>query len=377
MSLDDVVPASPHGPRRRSSRRAAEKRRKNRHRRTVVMALIGVLVLGGAAGGAWLGLKPILDSVNTPDDYTGAGTGDARIVVPDGASGTQIGLLLERAGVVKSASAFVRAYSDNPSASSIQAGSYRLRHQMSAAAALAGLLDPRSRLVSRVTIPEGKRVPQILDILTKATNIPRTDFEAALKRPASIGLPATAKSAEGYLFPSTYDLAPDVSAEQLLGELVSRTLEELQELDVPENKQNAVLTLASIVQSESGNQRDMGKVARVFTNRLAGLTGTHRLESDATVSYATNSFGITTTDAQRASPSPYNTYRRAGLPPGPISAPGLSAVKAALDPEPGKWLYFVTVDPDTGETRFATTFAEHQKNERLFLAWLKAHPGRR
>jgi UPF0755 protein len=341
------------------------------------MALLGVLVLGGAAWGAWLGLRPVLESINAPDDYTGAGTGQVEIRIPDGASGTRIGQILEQAGVIRSSSAFIAAYSDNPAAPSIQAGSYRLRSQMSAAAALTSLLDPASRLVSRVTIPEGKRVTQILDILVKATGIPRAEFEAALRKPASIGLPRGARSAEGYLFPSTYDLSPDVTAEQLLGEIAARTATELQELNVPAEKQNAVLTLASIVQAESGNERDMGKVARVFTNRLAGSTGTRKLESDATVNYATNSFGITTTDAQRASKSPYNTYRYPGLPPGPIGAPGLAAIKAALDPEPGKWSYFVTVNPDTGETRFANTFAEHQKYERLFLAWLKANPGRR
>jgi UPF0755 protein len=377
MSLDDVVPAPSPGNPRRSSRRAAEKRRKNRRRRTVVIALIGVLVLSGAAAGAWLGLKPLLDSVGAADDYTGSGSGEVLIRIPDGASGTQIGQVLEKAGVVKSSSAFVSAFSENPAAPSIQAGSYTLRRQMSAASALASLLDPATKVVSRVTVPEGKRVPQVLDILVKASKIPRADFEAALKRPADIGLPASVKSAEGYLFASTYDLAPEATAEQLLSEMVDRTFQELQELEVPEARRNTVLTLASIVQAESGNERDMGKVARVFTNRLAGLTGTRLLQSDATVSYATNSFDITTTDAQRASPSRYNTYRWPGLPPGPIGAPGVAAIKAALDPTPGKWLYFVTVDPDTGETRFANTFAEHQKNEALFLAWLKANPGRR
>ncbi len=95
MSLHDVLPTPPRGP-RRSSRRAAEKRRKNRRRRTVLLALVGVLVLGGAAGGAWLGLKPLIDSVNTPDDYAGGGTGDVTVRIPDGASGTQIGLVLEK-----------------------------------------------------------------------------------------------------------------------------------------------------------------------------------------------------------------------------------------------------------------------------------------
>jgi UPF0755 protein len=99
------------------------------------------------------------------------------------------------------------------------------------------------------------------------------------------------------------------------------------------------------------------------------------LQLDTTVNYANGKAGLTTTPQDRANPSPYNTYLHPGLPPGPISNPGEQALTAALNPAQGNWLYFVVINPDTGETRFATTGAEHQANVQLFQQWLKAHPG--
>jgi UPF0755 protein len=115
----------------------------------------------------------------------------------------------------------------------------------------------------------------------------------------------------------------------------------------------------------------MGKVARVLNNRLATSMP---LQLDTTVNYATGKTGLTTSDEDRANPSPYNTYVHPGLPPGPISNPGEEALKAVLSPTPGPWLFFVVVNPDTGETRFAVTPQEHEQNVKLFQAWLRAHP---
>ena len=99
-----------------------------------------------------------------------------------------------------------------------------------------------------------------------------------------------------------------------------------------------------------------------------------RLQSDATVSYGAGGTTVVPTKKQKADRNGYNTYLRDGLPVGPISNPGDAAIKAAISPAKGKWLYFVTVDLKTGETKFATTYAAHQKNADEFLAWLKAHP---
>jgi UPF0755 protein len=99
------------------------------------------------------------------------------------------------------------------------------------------------------------------------------------------------------------------------------------------------------------------------------------LQLDTTVNYANGKTGLTTTPQDRANPSPYNTYKHLGLPPGPISNPGEDALKAVLHPTPGDWRFFVVVNPDTGETRFARTAEEHQQNVLLFQQWLREHPG--
>ena len=116
----------------------------------------------------------------------------------------------------------------------------------------------------------------------------------------------------------------------------------------------------------------MAKVARVLDNRLAINMP---LQLDTTVNYANGKTGLTTTPQDRQNPSPYNTYVHPGLPPGPIGNPGEDAIKAVLTPAQGDWLFFVVVNPDTGETRFATTAEEHQANVAIFQQWLREHPG--
>jgi UPF0755 protein len=134
-----------------------------------------------------------------------------------------------------------------------------------------------------------------------------------------------------------------------------------------------VLIVASIVEKEVNREEYRAKASRVIYNRLAkGM----RLEMDSTVTYAENLKGTTTSDKDRRSRSPYNTYRYKGLPPGPISAPGKAALQAAVQPEKGKWLFFVTVNLETGETKFANTKAEHDQNVAEFQNWCQANPGR-
>jgi UPF0755 protein len=375
MSLSDVV-LKPREPERtgRSARRRQERRQKRRRRRAFLAVILSVVIVGGAVGIAWVGLRPIIDRLTEPDDYTGNGSGDVQVKIAPGSSGAVIGRVLAEADVVKTQKAFVDQVRSNTRAASIQPGTYKLRKQMSAAAALTLLLDPASQLKLSVTIPEGKRVTETLDILSKQLGLPRPDFDAALKDPASLGIPGapggTKSAAEGFLFPSTYDFEPDTTAAEVLTAMVSQTEKALKSANVPQARWRSVIIEASIVQAEAGKSADMPKVARVLQNRLD--TKTH-LELDSTVSYATGKFGITTTAADRASPSRYNTYKYAGLPVGPIDSPGLEAIQAALNPEPGPWRYFVTVNPDTGETRFAVTAAEHDANVKLFQAWLRTH----
>ncbi len=373
LSLSDVVPGSPEGPRRRSQR-AAEKRRKRRKRRTWVTVLITVLVLGGAGGAAWLGLRPILESLSAPNDYTGSGTSAVTVRIPDGATGSRIATLLEEAGVVKSAKAYLDVADDNRDSQSIQPGTYSLKREMSAQSALQALLDPASRQMKRVTIPEGSRASDILAKIAKDSGIPKAKLAAAAKDTEALGLPKEAKGKlEGWLFPATYDVEPGTDAAELLRGMVAKTEDTLAELGVAPKDQYRVLTIASLVQAEGRTPGDMGKVARVIATRLSrGIP----LQLDSTVHYARGKFRIRTTYADLKVESPYNTYKYKGLPPGPIGSPGLVALEAARNPTPGPWLYFVTTNPITGETKFAVTDQEFAVIKAEYDRWQAANPGK-
>ncbi|MFQ1001175.1 endolytic transglycosylase MltG [Modestobacter sp. SSW1-42] len=348
--------------------------RPRRRRRGPVIVVLSLLVLVGIVAGAVVGGRTLWNTLNPmAEDYTGAGTGAVEVRVNDGDSLRTIGATLVAADVIASPGPFEDAAAANPAAAGIQPGVYSLRAQMSGQAALDLLLDPTSRMVSRVTIPEGMTVTAVLQRLADGSKIPLADFQAAAADPAQLGLPAYANGLlEGFLFPATYDIEPGQTAAQVLSQMVARTDQVLTGLQIPVDQRLRVLTEASIVQAEAGSVEDMGKVARVLDNRIAqGM----RLQLDTTVNYANGKSGVTTTPEDRANPSPYNTYANDGLPPGAISNPGEEAIQATLDPTPGDWLFFVVTNPDTGETRFANTGEEHQANVLLFQQWLRDNPG--
>ncbi len=350
----------------------ARRRRRVRRRRALVALLLAVCVVGGGAWAAWGTLGPVVARLTESDDWEGSGTGSVDVKVSQGDSGRAIGRTLAEAGVVKTSGAFVSAAQAQPGMAGIQPGTYRLRERMSSAAAVALLLDPASKVTTKLTVPEGLRAQQVLELIGRETSIGAEELQAALADPAALGLPAAANgNVEGYLFPATYDVDPDESAVELLSAMVGQTNKVLANLGVPAERVHDVVVEASIAQKEARTAEDMAKVTRVLANRLAiGMN----LQLDSTVSYAVGSSKVTTTAEQRATDSPFNTYLHPGLPAGPISNPGEDALRAAMNPEPGPWLYFVTVDLATGETRFATTDTEHAANVELFRTYLREHP---
>jgi len=374
-SADDRVPVADVAPvpRRAEIRRAQRRRRKGRLRLVVMLTAVGLVV--GALYLAIPVLWPIVAGPSTTNDYVGAGSGKVSVVVHDGDATRTIGAMLEKAGVVKSARAFNDVAAKDPRSLSIRPGTYTLHARMSAAPALAMLLDPANRTVPRVTIREGLWVSEIIKELSTRTGRPLADYTVALEDPAMLGLPAEAKGdAEGYLFPSTYEFDPKATAAEQLHTMVAKSLEELGKLGVAPDKMQHVLTVASIVEAEAKASADRPKVARVVENRLDKQMP---LQMDSTVHFISKRRGKAgTTDAERASKSPYNTYLVTGLPPGPIDNPGLSAMKAAVNPIPGPWMYFVAVNPETGETKFAVDAAGHAANAKLFQKWCSDHPGK-
>ncbi|MCK9897465.1 endolytic transglycosylase MltG [Frankia sp. AgB32] len=308
-------------------------------------------------------------------DYTGAGNGIAVIQIPDGASARQIAQELRDANVTASVAAFVKAASANPKSLGIQPGTYRLRSQMSADAALAALLDPASSAPFRFTIKEGETVRQVLAGLHDRLGTPMDELQAIANNPRQLGVPAYAPTLEGYLFPSTYDLVPGATPLQLLTSFVTRFKSETASIDL-ENKAAArnmkpadIVTVASIIEKEVANADEGPKVARVVYNRLNDTTGAFRtLGMDSTTRYAQNEYTGPLTRSQLVQKdNPYNTRVNPGLPPGGISNPGLWALKSALAPADGTWLWFISM-PRSGVTEFATTRAEFDRLYAQYLA---------
>ncbi|KQU68473.1 hypothetical protein ASD62_00135 [Phycicoccus sp. Root563] len=353
------------------------RRRRGRRRGILVVALVIVALAGFAA---YTVLRPVVDGFLESNDYAGPGAGEVKVVVNDGDTGRAIGTTLEKADVVKSAKAFLDAASADSRSAGIQPGTYTLKKQMSAKGALALLVDSANRSVPRVTIREGLWKNEIFAALSKGTGVPVAEYTAAIKDPQAIGLPAVAKgNVEGYLFPSTYEFPAKATATTQLKTMVAKTLSELDQAGVAEADRERTLIVASIVEGEVSGDADRGKVARVIENRLRtkGAPNYGLLQMDSTVHYAVQKRGRAgTSNTDRQSPSPFNTYKKQGLPPAPINSPGAASIEAAASPTAGSWLFFVTVDPDTGETKFATTQAEHDQNVKEFQAWCRDHSDR-
>lgn len=359
------------GPSRPGSRRAEKPPSKPWGRRIIVLIVVVVVIFGGIKA-----YGKVSDMLGGPADYTGQGTGKVTVEIPKGADGSQIGDILEKNGVVKSADAFYQLALKDTRFQAVQAGFFTLKKEMSADAALAALVNKDNRVEGTVTIPEGSRVGQIVTAIAKGSEIKQSDLLAALKKPETLGLPSDANlNPEGYLFPATYTVEPGTTATQLLRQMVAKTLSVSKNLQIDARAKalgltgEQILTVASILEYEAKKDSDYPKVARVLYNRLAKPM---RLQLDSTVSYVSKRKGdVFTTPAERADPSKYNTYTNDGLPPGPIGSPGEKTIEAALNPAQGSWLYFVAVNLDTGETIFSNTFAEHQQAVAKLTAYCK------
>jgi UPF0755 protein len=353
---------------RRSSRHGRGRRRKKSRTGRKLAPLVAILFLFAVAGGGGYAGYTVLDRIMNPPDYSGDGTGAVTVWIHDGDTVSAMARRLQQAGVIKSVSAFMKIAKTDPRATSIQPGYYHLRLHMSARSAFALLLSSASR-AGRLTIPEGERVADVLQLLAKKTGIPLKDFQKAAKNTKALGLPSYAQGQlEGYLYPFTYDPGPKATATQVLREMVAQFKRVAADVDL-ENRARAlkmsphdVVTMASLVQAESGTQEDMPKIARVIDNRLHNPQPyLHRLQLDSTVLYGLHKKGIVASVADIKSATPYNTYKRYGLPPGAIDNPGEVALRAVLAPASGPWIYFVTTDPAHHVTKFTASYAEFLK----------------
>ncbi|WP_067488658.1 endolytic transglycosylase MltG [Actinomadura hibisca] len=371
-------------PGRRGQRTARKKQRKRKRKNSAVVffslaILVAVLGTGGVLGYAFL------DNRMNPPDYEGQGAGHVTVQVKEGDLGGTIAATLQKHDVIKSVRAFMKVYANEPDASKIQPGYYQMRLRMSSKAAMAHLLDSKSRSGNQIIISEGLRATEVFARLSQKTGIPAKDFVAASRNPRALGLPSWAKApagalnqVEGYLFPGRYDLNPNATAAQILKQMVARFNQEAERLDLVnasrevDMRPEQVITMASLIQAEGGKPQDLPKIARVVLNRFKiGWP----LAFDTSVLYFLNKRTLDVRFKETETEHPYNTYRHKGLTPGPISNPGEAAIKAVLKPASGGWMYFVATDPHRKITKFAETKAEFDQLVAEFRQWQRKNPG--
>lgn len=349
--------------------------------RSAVAVILSLAVLVG--GCVFVGVKTYdaYISYKSADDYLGDGEKDVLVRVPSGASVSEVGSILLDNDVIKSTKAYNKAIRESESDVTIQAGQYKLKTHMSAAKAVSILGNPDNIQRTRVTLPEGLTTEEQFAIMAKGTTMPVDSFKVAYKQTKKLGLPVWAKDRpEGFLFPDTYEVGSNPTPLEILQMQANQFVKQVNTMNFMGQAQTIkrspydALIVASILEKEARNPKDMRMVAGIIYNRLnQGM----KVESDATVLYANHADGkLTTTDEQRAKDSPYNTYLHNGLPPTPINNPGAASMEAAVTPIKSDYLYWVVTDPDKGTTAYAKTLADHEKNVKKFQAWCQAHKGK-
>lgn len=334
--------------------------------------IVGVLVLALVGGIAVVAnfdwLRDQYQKL-TALDYQGTGVGEVIVRIEAGEDGLIVANKLFEAGVVRDVDSFYRVLLErNPI---FYPGSFTLKLQMSNESALAAVTDQANILSFQVTIPEGYRAVQIFNELSRITSIPVEDFWLAAEDLSAYGIPEEAPTIEGYLFPDTYSFDLKVTAVDVISIMVTRMETALTEAGVVKEDWHEVLTLASITQREAKQEPDFYRVARVFANRVAIDM---RLETDPTITYSYDGTDMSEASTQEQIAYGYNTYLVRGLPPGPISSPGELAIDATLNPAAGDWLFFVTINLATGETKFSETLAEHESWIPLLRKWETENP---
>lgn len=298
-----------------------------------------------------------------------AGGSEVAVVITPGSPASKIASQLENAGVIRAAWLF-RLYSKvKGTEGSLKPGEYVFRKNMSYAQVVAILEKGPKILITRVTIPEGKTVREVAQILDSVAGISASEFlaEATSGEHTTPLLPKGSKNLEGVLFPKTYDLKEGTTAAEVVDIMLRQFEEETAPLNIEARARALGVTpyeaviIASMIEREAKVPQDRAKISRVIYNRLErGM----RLQIDATVQYGiylkTGAYKNPFHQSDYAFRSPYNTYLIDRLPPGPIAGPGFASLRAALNPVAGEWLYYVLIN-DRGEHAFANTYAEFQE----------------
>ena len=320
--------------------------------KTISIALLIFLVL--AASGL-LGVYYYITSVP-------AVTGDTVVDIPKGSGLKGISAELEREGVIRNSGLFMLYVVVNGWQGRLKAGEYEFEDGSTTSEVAAKLADG-DVLLHKVTIPEGLTAKEIAVLLGKNGVIDPDGFLTATRDPSLLKiLPGRSVTGlEGYLFPDTYTYTKGVTPGEFVSMMIDRFNKVYSSLAGMRRRvnltDNEVITLASIIEKETGAPAERPLISAVFHNRLKlGM----KLDSDPTVIYGLgDDFDGNLTRADLATMTQYNTYLIKGLPPGPICNPGMESIKAALSPASVDYIYFVS--RGDGTHYFSDNYAEHQR----------------
>ncbi|MFZ5763053.1 MAG: endolytic transglycosylase MltG [Thermodesulfobacteriota bacterium] len=310
-----------------------------------------LLLVVGAGGSLWL-------YGHSAGPLTG---GDVAVLIPPRSSLAAIEGHLQNARVIHADGRFQWYARLRGVATRLKAGEYVFRAGQTPEEVLRILVAGRG-IRHKITIPEGYNIAQIADLVAASGLATRAQFLAlARDRQIAARFGIEAETLEGYLFPDTYYFTRNQAPREIVTVMAERGKRVLDEVMAAAPADlgltpHQVLTLASIVEKETGQPRERPLIARVFLNRLRqGI----RLQADPTVIYGIANFNGNITKADLKTRNPYNTYVNSGLPPGPIASPGREAIAAVLNPAPGSHLYFVS--RNDGSHHFSATLAEHNR----------------
>ncbi|MCH9275249.1 endolytic transglycosylase MltG [Bifidobacterium amazonense] len=357
----DFFALPPQPPASRSEMRRKRERIRRRRMITAVAALVVavlVVVIGVVGMGklkAWRDARGT-DTAAAVQDYSGPGDEDVTFTVSSGQGAGEVGENLVKADIVKSAAAFTNAVASVDA--TLYPGTFALKTHMKASDVVT-ILSDQSKAGGFLEVRPGERLSDVIANAAAVDGFDADAFKSLLEGDGSGILPAEAGgSFEGWLEPGAYNVQNREAAD-VVKDMVDARIAKLDKLGVPTgSERDDILKIASIAEAEVNSEEYYAKVTRVIDNRIEqGMT----LGMDTTVAYGLGIKASELTDAQLSDESnPYNTRVHKGLTPTPISNPGDSAIKAALSPEEGDWLFFVTVDLSTGETKFTTGTLDEQ-----------------
>lgn len=335
----------------------------------IIIVLVALLVAFAASFAfSWIKASTQVTHV---EDYLGPGGEKVLVSVPEGSTGADIAALLVKADVIQSEQPFIDAFNENPRANSIQPGVYYLKSKIPAKEAVAALLDPASKAEYTITIPEGMTTSQIYEKYANVYKMTTDEVKKQAEEAKKDFLPPEAGGIiEGWLAPGQYNFMPTTTVKDALQAMVDRRIKELEKSGVAKDMWQRQLIIASITEKEVSRSQDYPKVSRVIENRLAKDM---LLQLDSTVLYGLGKSEIVLSGSDLETDTPYNTYIHKGLPPSPICNPGIDVLKATANPPEGDWLFWVTVNLTTGETKFSSTHEEHEKYAEEFRMWYEEH----